>query len=893
MPSPVTVTCPECGAQLKLKSRASLGKKRPCPACDVPFVLSEEYNGDAYDLGARGTTSSPAVSDDSPPILKRGGAARGSRGQERQTRDHQSRGTGMSLNFNNRPLAIGLGAGGLISVGMFLAWMVMGGGPEPVPGSPNPATPIDSIASDTNPQGMTPRQPDASAPRRNNGDRNTTPTVATTTPASQIENLIGAVDVARDSVQGNWDLAGGRLQSQGGMAKLQLPVEPGGSYRFETSITREAGGEQINIILPVGNDRQVMFVVDWVGSGVCGLEAVNGQPPSEGNPTRARFPIQNNQQYKLHAEVHRDAGNAHIQAGIDGANHVDWKGPVSQLSVFAGWAIPSKNAIGLASGSTEAGNTWATFRDVRLRNLDGSSTSTPPTQVAAVTGTPTTNTQTRPEPTQTDPTPQKPEPLPPAIPLDVTTVDIDFTPDATTYDDVVRPFFQQHCIRCHGPETQEANFRVDDGLTNDFVTRANVERWSEVLNMLNAGEMPPEGEARPSVVDVTRVVEWIEFERLRAERARNDNTVVMRRMNREEYNNTIRDLIGIDFKPGDQFPEDPPAAGFDNNGGALTISPLHLELYLKAANRIIERVMPTIPARKPIKWRFNMPQRMNLADPWMEMPDQDGSLVSIAVNSHSAVPLRNDMVVLDRPSWDRACSLHHFFFPGEGEYIIRVRAAQWQPSRQEIVDIGVKHRGENYRNHFETDRAYHYGPPRMKIRTTISNDVLDTFDVSAPENAPEVYEIRTHFPRKARGQIDGIQASSVYTIDSVAYDVEAHQDFPYPRLLIDWIELEGPFWDSGPRERILFDSPNRRNEAMYAQEVLSRFMTRTYRRPVSDAEVQRRVALFRKVRPNRPSFEEAIKVPLMAVLSSPHFLCAHSEQRPAGYGFHPIGLRDN
>ena len=436
----------------------------------------------------------------------------------------------------------------------------------------------------------------------------------------------------------------------------------------------------------------------------------------------------------------------------------------------------------------------------------------------------------------------------------------------------MRPFLQKNCVRCHGADTQEGNFRVDDELPNDFIAKVNVDRWSEVLNMLNAGEMPPEGEPRPSLVEVTKVVEWIEHERLRAEIARNDRRVVLRRMNQHEYNNTIRDLVGVNFNPGDQFPEDPPAAGFDNNGGALTISPLHMEMYLKAAHQILERVMPSTPPRKPIKWRFNMPQRLNLPDPWISVPDQFGKPVPVAANARTPAPLRNNLVVLERPSWDRVCSLHHFFFPGEGEYVIRVRAAQWQPSRQDIIEIGVKHRGENYRKHFETDRAYHYGPPRMKIRTTMSNDVLDTFDVPAPENAPEVYEIRAHFPRKARAQVDGIQVSSVYTIDSVAYDVEANQDFPYPRLLIDWIELEGPFWDGRPKQRILFDSPNRGNEAKYAAEVLSRFMTRAYRRPVTDVEVQRRLALFQKVRPNKASFEEAIKVPLMAVLSSPHFL---------------------
>jgi hypothetical protein len=153
-------------------------------------------------------------------------------------------------------------------------------------------------------------------------------------PVQQTIDLLAGVDVSRDKASGNWDLTAGRLQSSGGDAKLQLPVEPSGDYRFEATVTREAGDEQINIILPVGNDRQVMFVADWIGTWACGLEAINGQPPGEGNPTRGQYPMKNDQNYRIHAEVHRHAGNVHIQAGIDGGNFVDWKGPVSQLSIL-------------------------------------------------------------------------------------------------------------------------------------------------------------------------------------------------------------------------------------------------------------------------------------------------------------------------------------------------------------------------------------------------------------------------------------------------------------------------------------------------------------------------------------------------------------------------------
>ncbi|MBC8289414.1 MAG: hypothetical protein H8E37_03765, partial [Planctomycetes bacterium] len=432
----VTVTCPECGAKLKLKSRASLGKERPCPKCEVPFVLSEEYNDSVYDLDARGAAPSRSSRADSeePKMLKRGSA------EKRQTARDEGRptrgGNGSSLDFSNRPLAIGLGAGGLISAGMLLAWLVMGGGGDPAP-SPDQETVSDSgITQGETAGGSSVANPRSGVPRRTGENPIPGREPPRTQPIGQTVDLLAGVNVSRNKGSGNWDLTAGRLQSSDGDAKLQLPVEPPGDYRFEATVTREAGDEQINIILPVGDDRQVMFVADWIGSGACGLEAVNGQPPGEGNPTRAQYPMENNQNYRLHAEIRRDAGNVHIQAGIDGGNLVDWKGPVTQLSIFGGWAIPSKNAIGLASGSGRNAGTFVSFREVRLTNLGGSNSSSNPPLVASNTN-PTTSQPTTPNIPPTT-KPHAPEPPPPAIPPEPGAGTNPFTPDPTPHSDGAR-----------------------------------------------------------------------------------------------------------------------------------------------------------------------------------------------------------------------------------------------------------------------------------------------------------------------------------------------------------------------------------------------------------------------------------------------------------------------
>ena len=130
------------------------------------------------------------------------------------------------------------------------------------------------------------------------------------------------------------------------------------------------------------------------------------------------------------------------------------------------------------------------------------------------------------------------------------------------------PFFKQYCVKCHGPEKQKGKLRLDT-LEPAFDSLSVAERWVEILDNLNAGEMPPEEEPQPKATQQNVVVRWIEKELAQAGRRRQGTggRIVLRRLNRREYNNTVRSLTGIDFDAGRDFPDDPPAHGFDNIGG--------------------------------------------------------------------------------------------------------------------------------------------------------------------------------------------------------------------------------------------------------------------------------------------------------------------------------------
>ena len=153
---------------------------------------------------------------------------------------------------------------------------------------------------------------------------------------------------------------------------------------------------------------------------------------------------------------------------------------------------------------------------------------------------------------------------------------------------VGRAFFQMYCVDCHGPDAEEGRFRADT-LAGQFETTASGVQWSRVIMRLEAGEMPPPGSPRPTP-DESRQLLLAAKEQLAkaARQLRPAGRVRIRRLNRLEYENTVRDLLAIDTRLQDLLPEDDLADGFSNSADALSISPVHIHQYMAAADRAIE-----------------------------------------------------------------------------------------------------------------------------------------------------------------------------------------------------------------------------------------------------------------------------------------------------------------
>src|SRR5262245_55394423 len=135
------------------------------------------------------------------------------------------------------------------------------------------------------------------------------------------------------------------------------------------------------------------------------------------------------------------------------------------------------------------------------------------------------------------------------------------------------PFLAQQCQACHSGDTPKGKFRLDS-LTQHFRDNDNRDRRRAALEQVKSGNMPPKGKPRPTEMDVAAFAEWINGRVAAAETARNaaQGRVPLRRLNRAEYENTVRDLLGVDLDLTELLPPDTSINGFDNGAEALHVS---------------------------------------------------------------------------------------------------------------------------------------------------------------------------------------------------------------------------------------------------------------------------------------------------------------------------------
>lgn len=461
---------------------------------------------------------------------------------------------------------------------------------------------------------------------------------------------------------------------------------------------------------------------------------------------------------------------------------------------------------------------------------------------------------------------------------------IDNEPSRITIDS----FFQSYCMECHSPDIGEGDFRIEDSLLTNFQDIQSREKWREIINVLNSHEMPPKEVEQPTADEVARVVDWATNKIIIEEQKRRENSVVMRRLNRIEYQNTIRDLTGVEYDAS-HFPLDPSASGFDNVGSALSLSPMQMELYLDAAQKIVDHALDMKDKPEAIRWRFEI-----------DSGNSDSNRVRIGSNN-AIVNGGNNPVVdgfkkVHHDSWDKKLNVRDFAVPDPGDYVIRFRAASRIPDRAEVVQSatnilndrrqkqlaenpnGKRWHDEQFENdlkHFSVDRMYDYGPSRAKVVLDLGGQprTVGELDVPATLKEPGLYEVRV----KLTDERVGITIENAYSVPSVLENfwMQGSDYFARPELYVDWIELEGPVHDQWPpmsRQLLLPKPLTAQNEQDLAPKLLEYVAKRAFRRPLAKGDIEPHLEIYKSMRSQGTEPLDAYKISLTSILVSPNFL---------------------
>ncbi len=223
------------------------------------------------------------------------------------------------------------------------------------------------------------------------------------------------------------------------------------------------------------------------------------------------------------------------------------------------------------------------------------------------------------------------------------------TPATTRgFDTVVKPFLGQFCYDCHGNKGEPENGLNLESFqaTASLIDQRN--HWEDVITKLRGMEMPPIEEEQPEEPQRQAVATWLEREFARIDRVTppNPGRVTARRLNRAEYNNTIKELLGVDSRPADDFPQDDSGYGFDNIADVLSLSPVLMEKYVTAADRVTRLALFGPPTLKPTLTRLRSEgRRTGEAREFPASYDVTGLSLPNAFHGSTRVPVTGEYMI--------------------------------------------------------------------------------------------------------------------------------------------------------------------------------------------------------------------------------------------------------
>jgi mono/diheme cytochrome c family protein len=439
-------------------------------------------------------------------------------------------------------------------------------------------------------------------------------------------------------------------------------------------------------------------------------------------------------------------------------------------------------------------------------------------------------------------------------------------------------FLEKHCIRCHGPEKEKGDLRLDT-LSRDFKLGADSHHWAEVIENVNSGEMPPKKEKRPTQAEIAAFVTNLDalLKEGRAARMAKRPSVAHYRLSRQEYQNTVYDLLGVRYDPAKQgeLNEDTRWHGFERIGSELSLSPSHMDRYYRAAGVVLDRALTA--AVEPRKVRKTAKELLPDGGKWQqEALDRFGIKRPLRSFIYPGAYTYNGPTAFSLGWLGKGIGPEH-----SGLYKFRIKASGIRPpgGQPAHLIVGIPAEGES------------------QIATRLLG-----MDITAPEDHPEVYEsevslelpIGLRFGLEASHELSGVHShrlrpSTIFTHSSET--MLTAPAFPqlfddkgnglYSLVLLDWIEWEGPILTEAEKARRkgLLPPDDATPEAV--AEHLRRFAERAWRRPVLAEELEQYLQSYLTERKAGEKPADAYRVALRGVLTSRPFIYLVEGDTPA------------
>lgn len=388
------------------------------------------------------------------------------------------------------------------------------------------------------------------------------------------------------------------------------------------------------------------------------------------------------------------------------------------------------------------------------------------------------------------------------------------TTGAADFQKEIRPLLDTYCFRCHTASKKKGDIVLDTYASTEAAAK-DFKVWDAVLENLRSGAMPPDDEEKqPTADEREKLVKWIQTDVFATDPNNPDpGRVTIRRLNRAEYNNTIRDLVGVDFEPADDFPTDDSGYGFDNIGDVLSLPPVLFERYLAAAEKVMSAAI--LNDHKPRSAKIPIDLLALKGG-----PEKGNTPTSRRVDeSHATIEIE---------------------LPVAGQYTLKLEA------------VGPR-----------------VGTEATKLEVKLNGQLINIPTLPIEPSMVAKHAIPVKIPAAGK-------AALTFRVTNPLASPEMKNGKPVKRLVtlrkVELLSPPKPVTAPDTQLRLFAPGKGQRDLNVASRMIITNFASRAFRRPLSLNEVERFMFIYKTAGKKGGNFEQSVQTALTAILVSPHFL---------------------